>query len=601
MSKYDVLLPRWDLSPLFTELDTPGFTAAFADVLTQTKTLETLFNEKNIIARPSGPLTDEDIAAYEAITKAFNALYSDLRRVRAYLSLRIATDSRDAAAQAKLSELRGALIPLSSLGTRFTAFMGSLDSEALIAKSEVAAAHAYGVREAKVYAEHQLPLEQEELVAHLSLSGSSAWARLHSDLTSQLTVDFNGESTPMSVIRTLATDESAETRKSAYEAELKAWKGVALPLAFAMNGIKHETRLLAERRGWSDVLELCCNNNSITRATLDAMRAAAEKSFPDFRRYLKAKARKVSNAEALPWWDLLAPLSVEGSEASDWSWSAAERFIGENFDAYSQKMGDFARKTFAESWIDAEPRPGKRDGAFCSSVGPGESRIMQNYRPSFDGVSTLAHELGHAYHNLCLKDRTILQSSTPMTLAETASIFCETIVKHAALKSAEPAERLAILEASLQNSCQVVVDIDSRFRFEQAVIEKRKERDLSEGELCELMLTAQRETYGDGLDSDALHPYMWAVKGHYYGSAFYNFPYMFGFLFGLGLYAQYEQDPESFRAAYDDLLSQTGMANATELAQRFGLDIESEAFWSASLDVVRAEIDQFVSLLEDKG
>ena len=187
-----------------------------------------------------------------------------------------------------------------------------------------------------------------------------------------------------------------------------------------------------------------------------------------------------------------------------------------------------------------------------------------------------------------------------MTLAETASIFCETIVKHAALKSAEPAERLAILEASLQNSCQVVVDIDSRFRFEQAVIEKRRERDLSEGELCELMLTAQRETYGDGLDSSALHPYMWAVKGHYYGSAFYNFPYMFGFLFGLGLYAQYEQNPESFRAAYDDLLSQTGMANATELAQRFGLDIESEAFWSASLDVVRAEIDQFVSLLEGK-
>jgi oligoendopeptidase F len=402
----------------------------------------------------------------------------------------------------------------------------------------------------------------------------------------------------MSVIRTLATDPSAETRKSAYDAELAAWREAALPLAFALNGIKHETRLLAERRGWSDILERCCHNNSITRATLDAMRAAAEKSFPDFRRYLKAKARTVSRSEALPWWDLFAPLSVAGGQESDWSWDAAKAFIGENFDAYSQKMGDFARKTFTENWIDAEPRPGKRDGAFCAGVGPGESRILQNYRPSFDGVSTLAHELGHAYHNLCLKDRTILQSSTPMTLAETASIFCETIVKHAALKSAGPAERLAILEASLQSSCQVVVDIDSRFRFEHAVFEKRRERDLSVDELCELMLTAQRETYGDGLESSALHPYMWAVKGHYYGSAFYNFPYMFGFLFGLGLYAQYEQNPDSFRTAYDDLLSQTGMADATELARRFGLDIESEAFWSASLDVVRAEIDQFVALVE---
>ena len=599
MSKFDISLPHWDLSPLFSELDTPEFTAAFANVLAQTEALGKLFEEKQLGARASNtPLSDDDIAAYEAATAAFNTLYSDLRRVRAYISLRVSTNSRDAAAQAKLSELRGALIPLSSLGTRYTAFVGSLDTEALIARSDVAASHAYSVREARTQAQHQLPLEQEELIANLNLSGSSAWARLHNDLTSQLTVSFNGEPTPMSVIRTLATESSAQTRKSAYEAELEAWKGVALPLSFAMNGIKHETRLLAERRGWSDVLERCCNDNSITRATLDAMRAAAEKSFPDFRRYLKAKAKKVSNAEALPWWDLFAPLEVAGADESDWGWEAAMAFIGENFDAYSQKMGDFARKTFTENWIDAEPRPGKRDGAFCAGVGPGESRILQNYRPSFDGVSTLAHELGHAYHNLCLKDRTILQSGTPMTLAETASIFCETIVKHAALKSAAPAERLAILEASLQNACQVVVDIDSRFRFEKAVIEKRKERDLSEGELCELMLTAQSETYGDGLDSNALHPYMWAVKGHYYGSAFYNFPYMFGFLFGLGLYAQYEQDPESFRAAYDDLLSQTGMANATELAQRFGLDIESEAFWSASLDVVRAEIDQFVALVE---
>ncbi|WP_395090146.1 M3 family oligoendopeptidase [Armatimonas sp.] len=598
MSKYDTFLPHWDLSPLFTELDTPEFIAAFEGILQQTQALNTLFDDFKIGLRSISTLTDDDVAAYEAATNAFNTLYAGLRRVRAYLGLRVATDSRDAAAQAKLSELRGALIPLANLSTRYTAFVGSLDSEALIARSTVAATHDYGVREARIQAQHQLPLEQEDLVANLSLSGSSAWARLHNDLTSQLTVELNAERIPMSVIRTLATDASAAIRKSAYEAELEAWKAVALPLSFAMNGIKHETRLLTERRGWSDVLERCCRDNSISRATLDAMRTAAERSFPDFRRYLKAKAKKVSGAESLPWWDLFAPLTVEGAEGRSWSWSEAERFIGTHFDAYSEKMGDFARKTFAERWIDAEPRPGKRDGAFCMGIGPGESRILQNFRPSFDGISTLAHELGHAYHNLCLKDRTILQSSTPMTLAETASIFCETIVKHAALKSAEPQERLAILEASLQNSCQVVVDIDSRFRFEKAVIEKRRERDLSEAELCELMLQAQKETYGDGLDASALHPYMWAVKGHYYGSAFYNFPYMFGFLFGLGLYAQYEANPESFHAAYDELLSQTGMADATELARRFGLDIESDAFWTASLDVVRAEIDQFVSLVE---
>lgn len=591
-------LPHWDLTPLFTGIETPEFTTAFTQLGEQLTALETLFTEKNIAARPEPLPSDDDITAYEAINAAFNTLYRELQRVRAYVSLRVSTDSRDAEAQAKLSELRRVLVPLAQLSTRFTAFVGSLDSEALIANSPVAAAHAYEVREARLYAEHQLSLDQEDLAANLALSGSSAWARLHNDITSQLTVPYNGEQLPMAVIRTLATDPSAAVRKSAYEAELVAWKGAALPLAFAMNSIKHETRFLVERRGWSDVLELCCRSNSISRATLDAMRTAAASSFPDFRRYLRAKAHKISGATALPWWDLFAPFpSGEGTERT-WSWSEAKTFIGENFDAYSTKMGDFARKTFAENWIDAEPRPGKRDGAFCAGVGPGESRILQNYRPSFDGVSTLAHELGHAYHNLCLRERTPLQSRTPMTLAETASIFCETIVKHAALKSASPAERLAILEASLQSSCQVVVDIDSRFRFEQAVIEKRRERDLSTDELCALMLQAQQETYGDGLDPEALHPYMWAVKGHYYGATFYNFPYMFGLLFGLGLYAQYEADPEPFRAAYDDLLSQTGMADATELGRRFGLDIESEAFWQGSLDVIRAEIDQFVALVE---
>jgi oligoendopeptidase F len=214
-------------------------------------------------------------------------------------------------------------------------------------------------------------------------------------------------------------------------------------------------------------------------------------------------------------------------------------------------------------------------------------------------MSTLAHELGHGYHNLNLADRTMLQRDTPMTLAETASIFCETIVREAALARADAAERLEILEASLQGSCQVVVDITSRFLFERRVFEGRQQRELSVGELNEFMLQAQRETYGDGLDEALLHPYMWAMKPHYYsaGRSFYNFPYMFGLLFGLGLYARYRQDPEQFRASYDDLLSSTGLADAATLAARFGIEIRTPAFWAASLDIVRGDIDRFESLV----
>jgi oligoendopeptidase F len=228
-----------------------------------------------------------------------------------------------------------------------------------------------------------------------------------------------------------------------------------------------------------------------------------------------------------------------------------------------------------------------------------ESRVFANFKPSYYGMSTLAHELGHGYHNLCKAGRTALQRVTPMTLAETASIFCETIVREAALAQSVPAEQLAILEASLQSACQVTVDITCRFLFEEGVFARRATRELSVAELNELMLDAQRQTYGDGLDGAHLHPYMWAVKQHYYstGRSYYNYPYMFGLLFGLGLYAQYRQDPERFRAGYDDLLASTGLADAATLAARFGADIRDGAFWTASLDMLRADIDRFEELV----
>jgi oligoendopeptidase F len=221
-----------------------------------------------------------------------------------------------------------------------------------------------------------------------------------------------------------------------------------------------------------------------------------------------------------------------------------------------------------------------------------------NFKPSFGSMQTMAHELGHAYHNLNLARRTPLQRHTPMALAETASIFCETIVTHAALAIASPAEQLSILEDDLQGACQVVVDIHSRFLFERGLFDRRRQRELSVDELNALMLESQRATYGDGLDASTLHPYMWAVKGHYYstGRSYYNWPYTFGLLFGLGLYAVYQDEPNQFRAGYDDLLSSTGLDNAAGLARRFDIDIRSADFWRASLDIIRRNIDRFERL-----
>ncbi|MDQ3226627.1 MAG: M3 family metallopeptidase, partial [Chloroflexota bacterium] len=258
-----------------------------------------------------------------------------------------------------------------------------------------------------------------------------------------------------------------------------------------------------------------------------------------------------------------------------------------------------AGRAFSENWIDAGPRPGKVDGAYCMWLKDDESRILANYSPGYDSVTTLAHELGHAYHNLNEAGLTPLQRRTPMILAETASTFCETVVKEAALVDADAGERLYILEQSLQGACQVVVDILSRFDFERSLFAARREREVSVSELNRLMLDAQDGTYADGLAKDERHPYMWAVKGHYYspGLSFYNFPYLFGLLFGLGLYATYQREPELFPDRYDALLGSTGLSSAADLAARFDIDLRSRAFWSASLDVIRADIDRFEKLV----
>jgi pepF/M3 family oligoendopeptidase len=592
-------LPRWDMSVVYPGLDSPEFEGAFRQVVADIEALVELFDAHGVGGREAVPLDESMVQAFEIVVARYNAVLEAAGTLSAYIHAFVSTDSRDPIAQARRSEFQQHAVRLAQLGTRFTAWIGSLDVEELIARSEVARAHAYTLRRARERAAHLMSPAEEALAAELNVTGGGAWARLYGDFTSQLRVpvEIKGkrQELPMSVVRNLAYEADREVRQQAYQAELQAWERAALPLAAAMNSIKGEVDTLTRRRRWETPLDAALFDNSIDRQTLDAMMEAAHAAFPDFRRYLKAKARALG-LPVLAWYDLFAPV---GQATRRWEFDEAAAFIVEQFAGYSPRLSDFAARAFRERWIDAEPREGKRDGAFCMWLRRDESRILANYKPTFNGVRTLAHELGHGYHNLNLAGRTMLQRATPMVLAETASIFCETIVRDAALREADRAEQLEILEGTLQGACQVVVDITSRFLFEQAVFAQRRRRELSIQELNELMLDAQRQTYGDGLDQQALHPYMWAAKPHYYssGRSFYNFPYMFGLLFGLGLYARYLDDPERFRAGYDELLSSTGMASAPDLAARFGIDLRTPAFWHASLDVVRADIDRFGALV----
>lgn len=582
-------MPTWSLEPLFSGLPSEDYTAAREQFAADLDRAEQDFDRWGIDG--GDRLMGDQSARCAECVERLNALLTDFRPIRSFVYAHMTSDATHEAAQKEMSVLAKLSVRLGKLDTRLTAWLGRVDVDALMTHP-VNQAHEFPIRKRHTESQKMMSPAEEALAADLSEYGGGAWSRLYGNFSSQIEVNIDGETVSMSTARTRAYDRNREVRRAAYEAELQAWKRNEVPIAAAMNALKGESRYLTEKRGWASVLDMILFENNMSRGALDAMLEAAQDSFPQWRRYLRAKAHALGYSGGLKFYDLFAPVGAD----TEYPYDHAERFVEDQFRAYSAKMGDLAARSAKERWVDAAPRQGKRDGAFCMGVLPGVSRILMNYKPAFGSVSTLAHELGHAYHNLCLSERTPLQMETPMPLAETASIFCETIIKRKMLGEVEGDEKVAILDATLQGECQVVVDITSRFLFEDEVIRRRGASELTAGELCAIMTDAQLKTYGDGLDPDALHPYMWAVKPHYYGyRGYYNFPYMFGLLFALGLYAIYERQPEGFHDRYDELLSSTGLYPAVELANRFGIDIEDKAFWAGSLSVLSEDIDQFVA------
>jgi len=586
--------PRWDLSPAFPSLESPQFAREFADVLEQISSMTKRFDELGVRRRAQSDVDTDFAASLDEVLERWNGLSERLDVLFSFLHCLVSTDARDEAAQSRLSELEARAVALDSLETRLVAWVGSSDLDALLSISPVAREYEFWIRRVRVLATHQMSEAEEHLSAALRPMGLAAWSKLHGQMTALLTgeVELDGQTQtlPMSAVRALASHPNREVRQRAFHAEMEAWPRVALPLAAALNSIKGFSRETRERRGWNDDLAPALLGNSIDAATLSAMQQACAQSFPDFRRYMKAKARALG-VERLAWFDLLAPV---GGREEKWQWGACEAFIERNFGRYSDKLSAFARRAFDENWIDAGPRVGKEGGAYCTELGRGKSRVLMNFDGSFTQVSTLAHELGHGYHNLCLEQKSPLQKQIPMTLAETASIFCETLVFEAAVERADKEEKIFLLDNALSRDLMVVVDIHSRFLFEQQVFARRGERELGQTELCDLITQAQIETYGENLQP--LHPYMWAVKGHYYNSNFYNFPYTFGLLFALGLYAQFKANPDQFRAKYDDFLSRCGQADAATLARDFGIDTTTTAFWQNSLNLIREQISEFERL-----
>jgi pepF/M3 family oligoendopeptidase len=591
--------PHWNLDSVYPGLGSPEFAADAARLRGMLDELE-LFLERNGIGRVAGTLGDASALApvMDELINRLGTTQGLLETLSAFVSGIVSTDSYNQEAARKLSELEQLEVRLRRAVTRFVAYAGSLSGllDVICLRGAVAADHRLVLDDAAEQARFLMPEIMEDLAGDLLLSGGGSMWKLQGTVTSRLKVPFEGEDgvreLPVTVIRNLAQDPSEEVRRRAYEAELKAWESVREPVAFALNGVKGSAITLAQRRGFRDVLHMSLEQNRMDADTLEALLGSIRDRLPVFRRYLAAKARRLGQTR-LSWWNLLAPV---GAVQLAYTWRQAQEFIIDQFGSFSGEMAEFARRAFDENWIDADPRDGKRGGAFCMSVpGVEESRILCNFDGSFDQLTTVAHELGHGFHNWCQRGMPMLKRGAPMTLAETASIFCETIVLNAALESVPAEARVVILENQLLGATQVCVDIYSRVLFEAEVLRRRAQAELSADEFCELMLEMQKQAYGEVLDPDHLHPYMWLMKPHYYqvDRNFYNYPYAFGQLFGLGVYALYRREGRAFVPRYVELLRGTGAGRVADLAAQFGIEVRSPDFWLASLRVIEEQVDRY--------
>ena len=540
-------------------------------------------------------LTLED--SIEGITQVVKLLEESTvltGRLYNYIHLTLATDTTHETATQVEVQLAGVSADLQATYAKVSKFLGTIQTD--ITTDPFLAEYRYYFEEAKKDATHLLSDELEEVLAKMSISGGKAWSQLFDFMWSSAQGEYKGEVVTLSEIRGKAYDSDAEVRKSAYEAELKMYDAIKEPIAFSLNHIKKEVLTTSQLRGFESPLAHTLEASRMSRETLDALLEAIREYLPNFRKYLRHKAALLGHENGLPFYDLFAPI---GNSSRTFTVEESKDYIIENFKTFSADLAEMTEEFFDKHYIDFYPRKGKVGGAFCANLPMiKQSRVLTNFTGSLSDVVTLAHELGHAYHGLHIENHRPLNQDYSMPVAETASTFNENIIMNTAIKEASDEEKIALIESQLQDTTQIIVDIYSRYLFESAVFENREQSFMFSKDLEEMMLSAQKEAYGDGLDQSYLHPYMWACKPHYYstGLSFYNFPYAFGGLFSKGLYAIYQEQPEGFVEKYQELLRATTVSSVEDTAKVLGVDVSTPEFWKKALAEVAESIEAFIAL-----
>ncbi|MGE8206164.1 M3 family oligoendopeptidase [Heyndrickxia sp. NPDC080065] len=453
------------------------------------------------------------------------------------------------------------------------------------------------IKERRDTAKEKLPKEQEALLNALSVDGYHGWGEMYDTLVSHVKVPFeeNGKIVELSVgqAHNKFSNPDRKIREEVFQNWEKAWDEKADMFAATLNHLAGFRLSIYEQRGWENVLKEPLSYNRMQKETLDTMWQVISDYKKPLTEYLKRKA-KLLGVEKLSWYDLDAPI---GNVNSQMSFQEGAEFIIQHFSEFGDKLASFTKKAFEDSWIEAEDRAGKRPGGFCTSFPvSGQSRIFMTYSGTPSNVSTLAHELGHAFHSFALRDVHPLKRGYAMNVAETASTFAEMIVADASVNNTKNEdERLSLLEDKVQRSVALLMNIHARFLFETRFYEERKKGLVGKDRLNELMLNAQKEAYGDALEE--YHPLFWASKLHFFitGVPFYNFPYTFGYLFSLGIYAQAQKEGKGYEEKYMALLKDTGSMKVEDLAKKhLNVDLTQRDFWEEGVKLCVKDVEEFL-------
>ncbi len=578
----------WNLDPIYKGFDDPAFEAdmqAMKDcserIAAFAETLDTCDGVQGL---------RQGIALQEEFADLVN-------RLAEYASLRQSANTKDPVAGSALGRVMaiysGVAAPLAAFESWASGIPNLME---LVQADENLKDYSFLFENMKDSSRYLLPGIGEAVAAKFGLSGSDAWSEMQQYLTSTVPVQYSGKTITLSSVRNLAYDPDPQVRKAAFEAELAAYERIKDAVAYALNSIKLQTLSDCELRGYSSPLERTLKGSHMEEKTLNAMLEAMDEYAPKFWQYLKAKAKALGHENGLPWYDLFAPM---GKSSTKFTVEQTRDYLVGLFAEFDSELSEMVATAFDDAWIDFYPRDGKTGGAFCAGIEClGQSRVLTNFDGMFTDVVTLAHELGHAFHNQCIQSHRPLNHGYSMPLAETASTFNECVVMASAIsKAADRDEKIALIESQLQDATQIICDIYSRFRFEKSVLDNRNEQFMPADVLCSMMLDAQKKSYGDGLDENTLHPYMWACKSHYYGPTYYNFPYAFGGLFARGLYARYEAEGAAFVPKYKKLLYTTTIATAEDTAKVADIDLTDKNFWRGALQTIADQIDLFCQLV----